>query len=123
MPNTPPRQRTRRRTIRPEAPELIDLAQGLRDSAVIVARAEARLADFLAITLPSWRARFPRHHGWTWTDPALDVWSVFGACDVAQQGAMDAAARALFVRGFVIVRFHDHDRRRAITCACREHAL
>lgn len=122
MPNTP-RHRTRRRTIRPEAPELVDLAQGLRDSATIAARAEARLADFLSLTLPGWRARFPRHLGWTWTDPALDVWSVLGCNDAAAQPAMEAAARSLFVRGFTLVRFHDHEHRRAIACACPERSL
>lgn len=106
-----------------EVPDLVDLAQGLRDAGLIQSRAESRLADFLALTLPSWRSRFPRRLGWTWADPALDVWEVFGAGNAAQQPAMERAARALHVRGFALVTLHDHGAGRVTTCECKAREL
>lgn len=109
-----------------EEPHLGDLAQGLRDSVTVAARAAARVSDFLFLTLPEWRPRFPPHLGWTFNEPArLDVWGVFGSQDGAGQTRMNAVARVLHGRGFCVVTIHDHDNdhRKAISCSCKERAL
>ena len=103
---------------------MIDLAAGLRDAADVSARAQARLADFLYLSLPEWRPRFPPRLSWAFTEPAtLDVFGVFGSRDNSAQPRMDQVARSLFARGFAIVKIHDHDGRRVITCNCQERTL
>lgn len=117
------RHRTRRRTLRPDVPDLVDLAAGLRDSATIAARAEARVADFLTLTVPTWRSRFPHGLGFTFQDPALHVWGVDGADVEQSQGSLDNAARALFSRGFALVIFHGHGRNQKLGCSCKRREL
>ncbi len=111
-----------------QTPDLVDLCRGLREATANKKRWQARITQFLALVLPSWRARFPARLGWTLADPApesggdaaLEVWGVFAACDAGEQAAMVRAAKQLFARGFRIVRLHDHDKDARCACACKE---
>lgn len=115
MPDRGSRPRTPSRVV--ETPDIVDLAQGLRDSKLLSTRANERVTHFLFLTLPEWRVRFPPQLSWQFNDPALDVYDVPGCRAEAAQHRMGSVARALHVRGFALVVFHDHDNRQPI-CEC-----
>jgi hypothetical protein len=118
----PGRQRTRRRTLRPETIEMVDLAAGMCDALTISEAVATRLTKYLFFAVVEWRVRSGEDKGWLFTRPAaLDLYEVAGSDDPMLEPRMAEIAAGLCSRGFKAIRLHWHSQHsKPIACRCAE---